>query len=138
MDVYKTGGLGAGLVIGFLAGGPIGAAIGAVAGYIGGGAVEAHKLAALIKKVNTAITLTSTDQAVTVKAGGTIGVVPPTGGSILTITPGAVLPATFSVSLAPNGTQAIMLVNLAGSAVIQWKDPQGNQQSTNLGIVTTP
>lgn len=134
MDPYKTGGAGAGAIAGFFVGGPLGAVIGGVAGFVAGGAIEAHQIAALIKQVDTAITLGASAQAVQVKAGGKIGVLPPSGGSISAVTPGAILPAAFMFTSALK--EAILTVTSGGTINIAWKDPSGNSQATVLTVVT--
>ena len=134
-DKYKMGGAGAGAIAGFLFGGPPGAVIGGIVGWLGGGALEAHQLTQLLKTVDTAITLSASAQAINVKAGGLVALLPPAGGSIGSVAPAQILPATFTSDVRPE--RAILRVMVGGAINVTWQTAPGHPQTTALAVVTT-
>jgi hypothetical protein len=135
-DHYKVGGVVGGAIAGAMLGGPLGMVLGGAAGYYAGGATENEVLKREMSKVNTAITLIGGPQSVGVTKGGTVGILPPQGGSIVSLAPAMGSAIGFLRVLNPGKNNNIGNATAAasGDVNVTWRAPDGSPQASVITI----
>ncbi len=79
--------------------------------------------------------LFANEQPISVTHGGSIGVLPPKGGQVISLSPAqnTTFAGTMSV---PHPTQGIIVATNGGDINVTWRDPSGGAQGTILHVAT--